>query len=172
MFRLPALAGTDQGMRTRFLALVTVSFLAFWAAATTLAETTVNQTFPFMATAYNECTDEFIAVEGNLHMTTRLHTSGDRLHFGMTEHMTGVKGTAMGSGARYTMMDVVNTQSNSTGFAPSESTFERTHNLTRLGEDGSFVPGDDLRVHTIVHITMNANGVVTADKSEARVDCR
>lgn len=160
-------------MRTRFLALVALSLLAVSAAATALAETTVNQTFPFSGMAYNQCADEFIVIEGNQHTTTRLHTSDDgRLHFQMKDHMTGVKGTALMSGARYAMMDVVNTQSNSTGFAPGESTFERTHILTRLGEDGSFVLGDDLRVHTIVHVTINANGAMTADKNEARVDCR
>jgi len=45
-------------------------------------------------------------------------------------------------------------------------------NLTRLGEDKTFVEGGDLRVHVIAHMTVNANGVVTADKTDARVDCR
>jgi len=84
-----------------------------------------------------------------LHTTSRVTLSGDRVHVGVTSHFTGVKGTTT-SGARYTMMDVENQQTNfSTDFAPSEFTAERTMNLTRLGEDGTFVDGDDLRVHVI-----------------------
>ena len=45
-------------------------------------------------------------------------------------------------------------------------------NLTRLGEEQSFGDGDDLRVHVTAHMTIHANGVVTADKTDARTECR
>ncbi|MDQ3379965.1 MAG: hypothetical protein M3546_06545 [Actinomycetota bacterium] len=159
-------------MSSRALAIVSVSLLGLLAAATAAAGTTLNQSIPFTSVAYNSCTEEFVAVEGNLHTTSRVTLSGDRVHIGVTSHFTGVKGTTT-SGARYTMMDVENQQTNfSTNFAPSEFTAERTMNLTRLGEDGTFVDGDDLRVHVIAHMTVNANGFVTADKLDARSDCR
>ena len=159
-------------MKSRFLALVSVWLVVLAAAAIAVAATTVNQTIPVATGAYNSCTDELVAVEGNLHTTSRTTVSGGRVHIGVTYHFTGVNGTTP-LGARYVMMDVQNYQTNfSTDFAPSEETAQRTMNLTRLGEDGSFVDGDDLRVHVIAHVTVNPNGLITADKTEARVDCR
>ncbi len=159
-------------MSSRILAIVSVFLLGLLAVAAAGATTTLNQTIPFTTTAFNQCTDELVAVRGNLHTTSRLTVSGDRIHTGVTVHFTGVRGTTP-AGALYTMMDVENQQSNfSTDFAPSEFTAERTMNLTRLGEDGAFVDGDDLRVHVIAHMTVNANGVITADKFDARADCR
>ncbi len=159
-------------MSSRILAIVGVFLLGLLAVATAGAATTLNQSIPFTTTAFNQCTDELVAVEGNLHTTSRLTVSGDRVHTGVTVHFTGVKGTTL-AGARYTMMDIENQQSNfSTDSTPSEFTAERTMNLTRLGEHGAFVDGDDLRVHVIAHMTVNANGFVTADKLDARVDCR
>lgn len=161
-------------MSLKIPSMVGVLLLSLVAVASASAETTLNQSIPFTAVAYNGCTDELVAVEGNLHTTSRMTLSGDRVHIGVTSHFTGVKGTTV-TGARYTMMDVENQQTNFStdiDFAPSEFTSERTMNLTRLGEDGTFVDGDDLRFHLIAHMTANANGLVTADKLDARTDCR
>lgn len=139
------------------------------------ADTIVNQTTPFATSVVNDCTGELVAVEGNLHTIVRMSSSGDRLNTAEAVHFTGVKGTALVSGAQYVEMDVQNTQANMTvdsDFAPSEFTAERTMNLTRLGEDKTFGDGDDLRVHVIAHMTINANGVVTADKFDATAECR
>jgi hypothetical protein len=55
--------------------------------------------------------------------------------------------------------------------APFEITTERTHNLTRQGEDGALVDGDDYRFHSIFDMTVNANGVVTVNKFDVREEC-
>lgn len=140
--------------------------------AAVLAETIVNQTIPFSGSAFNACTDELVTITGNVHTTTRVTVSGDRIHEGVTVHITGVEGTTL-TGVRYVEMDVSNQETNfSTDFAPSEFTAERTMNLTRLGEDGTFVAGDDLRVHVIAHMTVNADGGITADKVDESIECR
>ena len=160
----------DARRRLPFLLGALAAALVVSAAA--LAETIVNQTLPFSGTAFNSCTDELVMVTGNIHTTTRVTVSGSRIHEGVTVHITGVKGTTL-AGATYVETDVTNQETNfSTDLAPSEFTSERTMNLTRLGEDGTFVAGDDLRVHVIAHMTVNANGVVTVDKDDASVDCR
>ena len=69
-------------------------------------------------------------------------------------------------------MDVQNTQANVTQLGPQEFTAVRTMNLTRLGEDTTFGDGDDLRMHVTAHVTVNANGIVTVDKVDAREECR
>ena len=107
-----------------------------------------------------------------MHTTSHVTLSGDRIHTSVDVRMTGVKGTALVSGARYVAMEVNNQQhSFSLDGAPTDFTDVLSHHLTRLGEHGTFIEGDDLRFHSIIHMTVNANGVVTADKSEFRDEC-
>ncbi len=51
-------------------------------------------------------------------------------------------------------------------------TVEETINLTRRGESGLLVVGDDLRLHAVTHLTVNANGVPTSQKNDLRSECR
>jgi hypothetical protein len=44
----------------------------------------------------------------------------------------------------------------------AEETFDVTAHYIRVGDDGSFVLGDDFYEYFRTHITANANGVVTA----------
>ena len=141
-------------------------------AATALGATIVNATSPFAATTVSDCTGESVAVEGEMHTLVRFGQSGDRQHFGFDVHLTGVTGIGLVSGARYTEMDVQNTQANVTPLGPQEFTAERTMNLTRLGEDTTFGDGDDMRLHVIAHMTVDANGVVRVDKTDATNECR
>jgi len=158
--------------RLRLRLLLGIVAAALVVPAAVLAETIVNQTVPFSGSAFNSCTDELVAITGNLHTTTRTTVSGNRIHIGVTVHMTGVKGTTL-EGARYAEMDVQNQETNfSTDSAPAEFTSERTMILTRLGEDGRFVAGDDFHLHVIAHMTVNANGIVTVDKTDTSIDCR
>jgi hypothetical protein len=50
-------------------------------------------------------------------------------------------------------------------------TLEQTINLTRQGENGALVTGDDFRLHAIAHFTV-VNGVTKSDKTDLRADCR
>ena len=143
-----------------------------FAGAVALAGAVLNQTTPISTVADNDCTGETVLLEGTLHTVVHLGASGDRLHLGEDVHLTGMKGTALVSGAEYVEMDVQNSQGNVTPLGQQEFTVERTMNLTRLGEDKTFGDGDDLRTHVKAHITMNANSVVTVDKTDARTECR
>ena len=142
------------------------------ATAVALAGAILNQTTPVSAPVLNDCTGETVLLEGNLHTVVHLGDSGSRLHLGEDVRLTGMKGSALPSGARYVEMDVQNTQANITPLGQQEFTAVRTMNLTRLGEEQSFGDGDDLRVHVTAHMTIHANGVVTADKTDARTECR
>lgn len=141
-------------------------------ATVAVAGAVLNQTAPFAATAFNDCTGEDVLLEGNVHTVVHFGESGDRLHLGEDVRFTGMKGTALVTGAQYVGMDVQNTQANITAFGQQEITAVRTVNLTRLGEDKTFGDGDDLRTHVTAHMTMNANGVVTVDKVDTRTECR
>jgi hypothetical protein len=159
----------------RFAFFVALVALALVLAAAAFAETIVNQKMQFTGASINECPDpdELVLVEGTIHTTSHVTVSGNRTHTSVDVHTTGVQGTALVTGARYVEMEINNQQENvSSDFTPFEFTSERTHNLTRLGEDGTFELGDDLRVHHIIHMTVNANGILTADKDEITIECR
>jgi hypothetical protein len=141
------------------------------AATTALAGAIVNQTTPFAHSTINDLTDEAVVLQGTMHTVVHFGASGGRFHFGEDVRLTGMKGTAL-TGAEYVEMDVQNEQANVTALGPQEATVERTMNLTRLGEDKTFGNGDDMRVHVIAHMTVNANGVVTVEKTEERNECR
>ena len=143
------------------------------AAATASAGTVFNQTTPYLNTSYSMCTNEDVLVQGRMQMLIRSETSGDRQHFGADVHLTGLKGTGVISGDQYVESDVQNTQQNITFSGPQEFTAEQTTNLTHLGETQVLgIGGDDFRYHLIVHVTLNANGVPTAQKDDSRVECR
>ena len=142
------------------------------AAATALGGAVLNQTTPTIATTFSDCTMENVILQGNVHTVVHAGVSGDRFHFGEDVRFTGAQGFGVVSGARYVEMDVNNSQANITDFGPQEITVERTMNLTRLGEDQTFGDGDDMRVHTIFHMTLSANGDVTAETDRTRIECR
>jgi hypothetical protein len=48
--------------------------------------------------------------------------------------------------------------------------FEFDELFVRVGEDGSYVLGDDFYEHFLAHVTVNADGVVTVD--DLTVDAR
>ena len=140
--------------------------------ATASAGAILNQTTPFAHDTFSTCTEELVHLQGNLHTVVHFGESGDRVHLGEDVRFTGMEGMGLLSGARYIEMDVQNTQANVTQLGPQEFTAVRTMNLTRLGEDTTFGDGDDLRMHVTAHVTVNANGIVTVDKVDAREECR
>jgi hypothetical protein len=137
------------------------------------ADVTFNSNEPYMETAFNSCTEESVDLEGTVHTVVRFSVSNGRTHMGGSSSFSALKGIALPSGARYVETKIENLGGNfdSDDFAPAETTTETIQILTRLGEDGTFVDGDDLRVHISAHMTVNANGTVTADHTDSSVEC-
>jgi len=71
-------------MSSGILAIVGVFLLGLLAGCDRWGGDDLNQSIPFTTTAFDQCTDELVAVEGNLHTTFRLTVSGDRVHTGVT----------------------------------------------------------------------------------------
>ena len=59
-----------------------------------------------------------------------------------------------------------------TDVAPFVETLEFDELFVRLGEDGSFVMGDDFHFHFLAHATVNANGTVTANDLTMTTRCQ
>jgi hypothetical protein len=129
-------------------------------------------TAPYENTALNECNGEEVLVEGSIHFENHSTTTANGTHVQFTINLADVKGVAVlpPTGARYVESDTDTGSSNmSSDFVPFEATHVETRILTRLGEDGT---PDDLRYYLRFHMTVNANGVPTVDRTDSRMECK
>lgn len=127
-----------------------------------------SMTVPYSNVAFNDCNNEFVNVQGMIHMTEGSTVDANGTHFHVTINLVGVKGVAIGSGARYVESDTTTQTSNFHFDGASEANAEETRILNRLGEDGTL---DDVRYHLRFHMTVNANGVITVDRTESEIAC-
>ena len=100
--------------------------------------------------------------DGTLHTTTtdNLSASGN-IEFHLESRLDGLKAVTL-TGKKYVVQDTSNLQF--TISKASEETDGIVVHYVRVGEDGSFVLGDDFYEYLKTHITANANGMVTAFK--------
>jgi hypothetical protein len=150
--------------------LTAATVIALVSAASALADT-VTETEPvFAGTTFSDCTMESVVYDGKMHMTVR--TSDDGSHTGAEVHIVSMTATGLVSGARYVYSNNQNESSNVSFNGATEATAEQTVILNRLGEDKTIVLGDDMRMHVSFHMTKNANGVVTVDRTDVRNECQ
>ena len=153
----------------KVLTAVAVAGLVLAAAAA--AGNAVATDTPFTG-SMESCTGESVALEGTEHTTTEASTSSGKLQFHVTDHTSAMSAVTL-SGARYVYSDTTSdTTTADFDSVPSEFTSERTMVLNRVGEDGGLIAGDDMYIHTLVHVTVNANGVPTADVGNFTAECR
>jgi hypothetical protein len=107
------------------------------------------------------CTEEAFSGTGTLHflMSENLSTSGV-IQSHLDTRLDGLKAVTV-TGKRYVVQDTFNWEFVIHGDG-AEDTFDITAHFVRVGEDGSFVLGDDFYEYLRTHITANANGMVTA----------
>jgi hypothetical protein len=131
---------------------------------------TISFDTPVFGPVTNECTGDTFIVDGMAHnkVTTNSSLTGSKSQIEM--NLTGVKATTV-TGVRY----VMNQQSSDMQhadfdpFGNAQITIEETTNLTRQGEDGALVTGDDWRLHAVAHFTI-VNGVVSERRGDVRQD--
>ena len=115
--------------------------------------------------AFSPCTEENIFLTGRQHVVT--HTTVDaqggvhtRSH--LDESTTGV---GEGSGTVYKHTVAINEVFHTIAAAPSEFTLETHNHLISHGRLSNQI------IHTIFHMTVNAQGEVTSLTSRARIEC-
>jgi len=129
---------------------------------------------PIAQVIVNPCIGEPLFVTGVFHIVIRAEedTSGG-VHYGyhlntaqqfQGETASGVKYVETSSGA------VTVGNFNGTKGAATEETITDTSTLTRQGETAPLP--DDLYQHVTIHVTVNANGAVTADVQDIRIECK
>ncbi len=158
-----------RGPRRSLVLLLLVLGLALTQATPAGAATYINERVPESGVLVNPCTGEPIVYEGFVHVvgTAGVSANGQAHFIGhITSHLRGVSP----SGTKYEIVSVSSDHEvfDSFDFEPQNFTSTGTSNIIRLGEDS---PEDDVKGHFIFHLTINANGQVTAVQAEPRFDC-
>jgi hypothetical protein len=152
-----------QGSPRRILVLATLAFGigALVTPSGAMAGPAVSSTSPFTYDGANSCTGETFAGTGTLHllMSENLSASGV-IESHLNARLDGLQAVTL-TGKKYIVQDTFNHEFVIHGLG-GEDTFDITAHYVRLGEDGSFVLGDDFYEYLRAHITANANGIVTA----------
>ena len=132
------------------------------------SSSTVNTVFPIDLIVFVPCANggagEDVALSGNLHDLFHITVNGNSLHVKTHDQPQGISGTGLVTGDKYQATGVTQDEFN-TSFG-MEETF--INNFRIIGQG----PGNNFLVHENFHITINANGTVTASHDNFTVDCK
>jgi hypothetical protein len=155
---------------SRLVALtVVLSLIGVFGTTTALAEVTTNIRIPDTLSVFVPCADggagEVVDLSGNLHVLLRTTLDGNggfhtKYHF----QPQGISGTGQTTGDKYQATGVTQEQFN--GKVGQEFTY--VNNFRIIGQG----PGNNFLVHQLIHITVNANGEVTASVDNFSIECK
>ena len=134
------------------------------------AETfTVSQSFPIEVLVFVPCANggagEEVLLTGNLHDVFHVtFTSSGSFRLSFSDNPQGVSGFGFSTGDKYQGTGI--TRDNFGGRVGFEETF--VNNFRIIGQG----PGNNFLVHENFHITVNANGTVTAIHDNFSVECK
>jgi hypothetical protein len=127
----------------------------------TAAGPAFSLTSPIMYAGTNTCTGETFTGTGTLHfLTTENLSAGGVIESHLNVRVDGLQAVTA-TGKKYVVQDALNHEFVIHGVG-AEDTFDMTAHFVRVGEDGTFVLGDDFYEYLRAHITANAKGMVTA----------
>lgn len=129
---------------------------------------TSNASFPFADTAVS-CDGETVNVSGKMHLLAHVTTDarGGR-HVTLQINTAGVKGIGESSGSEYVSSSTNNDSINDPDTTGGQSEYTTTTKFLLVGKGR--LP--DMFVKTTMHVTVNANGEVTAEVTNVRAECR
>jgi hypothetical protein len=132
------------------------------------SEVILNESFPIAITVFVPCADggagELVVLEGDLHVLLSITQNDNRLSVKGHSQPQGISGTGLSTGDMYRGTGV--TQDHfTTGLG---ETFTFVNNFRIIGQG----PDNNILVHQTFHVTINANGVVTATVDNFSVDCK
>ncbi|MGH7565768.1 MAG: hypothetical protein ACREK2_02965 [Gemmatimonadota bacterium] len=133
--------------------------------------TTTSIRFPVDILVFVPCADggagEFVELSGNLHDLFHLMINGNRFVLKVHTQPQGIRGVGLSTGDKYQGTGVTQeTLSGSLVNGQFSDTF--VNNFRIIGQG----PGNNFLVHENLHITVNANGEVTASVGNASVSCK
>jgi hypothetical protein len=149
-----------------------VTVLAFAAASASsgapASTFTASTSFPIELLVFIPCANggagEEVLLSGNLHDLFHVTINDNSIHVKVHDQPQGISGTGQVTGVKYQATGVTQDEFK-TSFG-SEETF--VNNFRIIGQG----PGNNFLVHDNFHITVNANGTVTAFHDNFRADCK
>ena len=156
--------------KVQILSIATASILVFTGHAGEATHTTTHVTIPVASVLQVPCAlagqGEQVALTGATEAVFVVTDDGNGGHHVTTIiNETGITGTGLTSGAKYQSTGV-NRFSLSASGQLSEITFVNNVQLVGPGS------GNNLLMHETIHLTINANGEVTANIASLSADCR
>jgi len=131
------------------------------------AEVVLNVKVPFAIFVAIPCSGDTVLLTGDLHVLSTLETDNNGgTHFKNHSQSHGISGIGVPSGAKYRATGVSQSQTNTHSSLASEFTFIDTFSIIGQGK------GNNLLFHQTIHVTVNANGDVTATVANISVDCK
>lgn len=115
----------------------------------------------------NDGAGEVVALGGSLHTLVTTTTNENGSSFKVLNHPQGISGTGLTTGDQYRGTGGTQTAER-VSFENGHSTQTFINNFRIIGRG----PGNNLLLHTVAHVTVNANGDVTVDHQFDRVECR
>ena len=127
--------------------------------------TTTTVSVPVTSATFSGCVPPGASASGHMKVTFRFNVNLNGMHVGMESNSCGTKIVVPGVG-EFVSKDVKFNETN-TSFnnAATEFTF---HESFRYSSPGS---GENYRLDAQMHVTVNANGEVTAEFTRIHVDC-
>src|SRR5262245_12993623 len=133
----------------------------------TRAEVLTNTSVPFAVAVLIPCVPEVVVLTGELHiLTAQVVDSDGGIHIKTHFQPQGISGVGPVTGAKYQGTGVTQEHINIHSSPAIEDTF--VNNFRMIGQG----PGNNLLVHTTFHVTVNADGVVTAQVLNTSTDCQ
>lgn len=157
---------------TILLAITAASFaLATPISAGGATTVTSSQSIPIGLFTFVPCANngagEFVILNGDLHLLFHMTLNKGKLHVTSQANPQGINGTGLSTGDSYRGTGVTRMSINVDGGGfPLQFTFVNNFRIIGQGPKNNFL------VHQVTHLTVNANGQITANVSNSSIDCK
>jgi hypothetical protein len=133
----------------------------------THAAVVVNTQVPFTLIVASTCQPEIVTLTGSIHIlqTSEVDSNGGT-HFKSQFQSQGISGVSMLTGIKYQGMRLNQTHTIDHSTPALETTIQNDIRIIGQG------PGNNLLLHITMHMTINANGEVTANVVNTSIECR
>ncbi|HZG51130.1 MAG TPA: hypothetical protein VEZ40_03245 [Pyrinomonadaceae bacterium] len=151
------------------LSLAALIFVGAQSAARAQATTvTSNASFPFADTAVS-CDNETVNISGKMHLMAHVTTDArSGRHIVLQINTASVKGVGASSGSEYVSGATNHDSINDPDTTGGQTEYTTTTKFLLVGKGR--LP--DMFVKTTMHVTVNANGEVTAQVTKVTAECR
>ena len=152
------------------LAFILASSVSVVVLAQAIAITT-NDFVPFAQAVLVPCANggagEVVLISGTLHVQNHITINGNRVNLKIHFQPQGASGEGLTTGDKYNATGVSQEQ-DSLPITNGAAEFTFINNFRIIGQG----PNNNLLVHQTVHVTVNANGVVTTTVDNTNIECQ